>query len=78
MRDVELDVRTLPPVRRHPTIFQALDALDVGGRIRLVNDHDPKPLYYQLQAERPGQFGWEYQEAGPERWVVLITREAAP
>lgn len=43
--------------------------------MRLVNDHDPKPLYYQFAAERPGTFDWEYQEQGPEVWKVLITKK---
>jgi uncharacterized protein (DUF2249 family) len=77
MADITLDVREVPPPARHPKIFAALDGLQSGERVRLVNDHDPKPLYYQIMAERPGQFGWAYQEEGPERWVVLITREGA-
>lgn len=28
----------------------------------LVNDHDPKPLYYQFQAEYQGTFTWDYLE----------------
>jgi uncharacterized protein (DUF2249 family) len=50
--------------------------LKTGETLRLVNDHDPKPLYYQLMAERAGQAGWEYLEDGPEVWQVRITRLA--
>lgn len=49
----------------------------VGDAVILVNDHDPKPLYYQFEAEKPGRFGWEYVEAGPEVWRVRITRRKA-
>ena len=45
--------------------------------MRLVNDHDPKPLYYQLMAERPGTINWEYLEEGPETWQVRITKIAS-
>jgi uncharacterized protein (DUF2249 family) len=38
----------------------------------LVNDHDPKPLYYQLEAEYPRQFSWTYVESGPQVWRVEI------
>lgn len=72
----EVDVRTVPPRDRHPLIFDTFDALPAGGTLRLVNDHDPRPLYYQFQAERSGQFRWEPAEEGPERWVILIHREA--
>jgi uncharacterized protein (DUF2249 family) len=42
----------------------------------LVNDHDPKPLYYQFQAELGEPFQWEYLESGPEVWKVRIGRSA--
>lgn len=71
-----LDVRTIPPRERHPLIFLRLDALQVGEALLLVNDHDPKPLRYQLQAERPEEFSWEPQAEGPEEWVIRIGRVA--
>ena len=73
--DVTLDVREEPPARRHQLIFEAYDALDSGSAFILVNDHDPKPLYYQFQAERPGQLAWEPQEEGPERWAIRIVKQ---
>lgn len=69
-----LDVREVPHRQRHTLIFATLDALAHGERVVLVNDHDPLPLYYQLNAQRPGQFGWEYEEEGPEVWRVQITK----
>ena len=71
-----LDVRDLAPRERHPRIFETFDALDPGAAFELVNDHDPKPLYYQFQAERPGAVEWTYLEQGPERWRVRIARTA--
>lgn len=69
-----LDVRPVPPARRHPVIFERLQALAPGEALELVNDHDPRPLYYQLHAEHPGQFSWEYVQRGPEVWRVRIGR----
>lgn len=69
-----VDVRELPPREKHPTIFAAIDALPAGGAIMLVNDHDPVPLRYQLEAERPDATTWEYLEQGPEVWRVRIGR----
>lgn len=74
---VTLDVRDMTPRERHPAIFARLDALKGGEILRLVNDHDPKPLHYQLLAERPGTFAWEPEEQGPERWVIRIRKIAA-
>jgi len=70
----QLDVRTLSPRERHPKIFETFDALEPGEDFQLVNDHDPKPLYYQFQAERGGQVAWEYLEQGPKTWRVKIGR----
>lgn len=69
-----IDVRQIIPRDRHPLIFQTFDALAVGEGFELVNDHDPKPLYYQFFHERPGQFSWEYLEQGPSVWRVNIRR----
>jgi uncharacterized protein (DUF2249 family) len=67
-----LDVRTLIPRERHPLIFQTFRNLAAGEEFLLVNDHDPKPLYYQFQAELGEPFQWEYLESGPEVWKVRI------
>lgn len=67
-----LEVRHLPPAQRHQLIFQRFEALLVGGSFILVNDHDPKPLYYQLTAEYAGELLWQYLEQGPEVWRVRM------
>ncbi len=67
-----IDVRTMVPRERHPHILATFDSLAPGEALRLVNDHDPKPLYYQFQLERQGQVVWEYLEEGPEVWQVRI------
>ncbi len=69
-----LDVRRLPPAQRHALIFQTCGKLPVGEAVVLINDHDPKPLRYQFDAESPGQFGFSYLEAGPQVWRVEIKR----
>ncbi len=67
-----LDVRDLPPAQRHQVIFERFNALPVGGSFVLVNDHDPKPLYYQLTAEYTGELLWQYVEQGPQVWRVRM------
>ncbi|MEI2607315.1 MAG: DUF2249 domain-containing protein [Candidatus Promineifilaceae bacterium] len=69
-----LDIRAIAPMYRHPLIFEKFDNLQPGEGFILVNDHNPKPLYYQFQAELAGQFTWEYMEEGPEAWRVRIGR----
>lgn len=70
----ELDVRTLAHGQRHEIIFARLDRLAPGRSLLIVNDHDPKPLRYQISAMWPDRFEWAYREAGPEQWRVAITR----
>lgn len=71
-----IDVRTITPRERHALIFGTFDDLAAGQSVVIVNDHDPKPLYYQFQARYPGAVGWEYLEKGPDVWRVRIARAA--
>ena len=71
-----VDVRNIVPRERHPMIFDAFRGLAAGEAFQLVNDHDPKPPYYQFQAELGPIFTWDYLESGPEVWKVRITKAA--
>lgn len=73
----ELDVRTVPPREKHPTIHRLLGELETGDALRITNDHDPRPLRFELEADYPGRYGWEYLEQGPEIWRVDIRRLAS-
>jgi uncharacterized protein (DUF2249 family) len=70
----ELDVRPLVHARRHDAIFTAFGALSPGAGFVLVNDHDPRPLRFQFEAQHPGRFTWDYVESGPRTWRVRIGR----
>lgn len=69
-----LNVTLLEPRQKHPTIFVRFDELAEGESLTIHNDHDPKPLYYQLLGERGNIFTWEYKEEGPEWWKVKISK----
>jgi uncharacterized protein (DUF2249 family) len=72
--DPSVDIREVPPGERHPFLFDTFARLDRGAAFVLVNDHDPKPLYYQFRAELGPVFGWEYLARGPEVWKVRISK----
>lgn len=72
-----IDVRTIAPRERHNLIFGRFEALPLGDALLLVNDHDPRPLYYQFQDRHTGQFEWTYLESGPDLWRVKIDKTAA-
>lgn len=46
-----LDLRDVPPPQRHSKIHDAFDALDSGETLQIINDHEPKPLFYEMRAE---------------------------
>lgn len=72
-----LDVRTIAPRDKHPAIFKAYASLATGESFVLLNDHDPKPLRYQFEAEHADQYTWEYLEEGPVVWRVAIGKRTA-
>ena len=69
-----LDLRPLQPVERHKQIFERWGKLAPGDTLKIINDHEPKPLYYQFEAEEKGRFEWEYEEQGPVDWIFKIKR----
>jgi len=70
-----LNVTVIEPRLKHPTIFERFDELNPGERFTIHNDHDPKPLYYQMLGERGNIFNWEYLEQGPQLWRVKISKK---
>lgn len=73
-RGFVLNVTLIEPKQKHPTIFRHFDALQAGEAFRILNDHDPKPLYYQMIAERGNVFSWKYLQKGPQWWEVEIKK----
>ena len=70
----ELDVRSLPKPEKHPTIFAAYAELSVGASFVLVNDHDPKHLRDEFDADHADSHGWEYLKSEPRDWRIRITK----
>lgn len=71
---VDLDLRPMPPFERHEKIFDVWNSLNSGQVLKITNDHDPKPLHYQFEAEQKGKYEWEYEQKGPKDWVVKIKK----
>jgi uncharacterized protein (DUF2249 family)/quercetin dioxygenase-like cupin family protein len=74
--DNELDVRQLRKPDKHPTIFATYADLSVGDSFVLVNNHDPKHLHDEFEADHAGSYGWDYVEKGPTVWRIRITKLA--
>ena len=68
-----LDVRPVEPKDRFEAIMGAYDALPMGGTMELTVDHDPRCMYYTLEAMRGTEtFSFDYLENGPETWRVRV------
>lgn len=58
-------IRSLLPFERHDKIFEIWETLNPGQILRIINDHDPKPLPYQFEAEFKDKYEWEYEKTTP-------------
>lgn len=68
------DGREVPCSVKHGQIIQRAAGLAAGDYFVLINGHDPVPLRYQLNAEHPDQFSWDYVQQGPDAFAVKIGR----
>ena len=75
---IVLDIRTIVPKEKHPKIHATFEKLSPGQSMTLINDHNPKPLRYQFEAEHAGKYTWDYLEQGPHVWRVRIGRPVTP
>ncbi|MFB6085865.1 MAG: DUF2249 domain-containing protein [Halodesulfurarchaeum sp.] len=76
MAAVTLDLRDLPPAKRHPKVMDEFDDLESGETLHLINDHDPRPLYYQLDAEVDAfdADGYTVEKRGPNEFHATIPK----
>lgn len=73
-----INVQEIEPRLRHATIFQVFDNLREGESLVIHNNHDPRPVYYQLMDTRGDVFTWEYLQQGPEWWDIRVTKKSSP
>ena len=71
---VELDMRSVPLLERQARFMSAWKQMPVGALLRLINDREPRPLYYLFQATQRGRFEWCYEKEGPEEWIAVLRK----
>jgi|AntDeeMetagen134_2_1112570.scaffolds.fasta_scaffold00196_8 uncharacterized protein (DUF2249 family) len=77
----EIDVREIPPNERHDRIHATFEGLDAGETLTIINDHDPKPLYYEMAAEVPtfDEDAYTLEREEPSKFVAQFPKvEADP
>ena len=74
----KLDVREIPPVDRHTRIHDEFDGMDAGDTLTIINDHEPKPLYYEMAAEVASfdEDGYEVSQDAPDKFVAEFPKIA--
>lgn len=77
MAEQTLDLRDVPPPERHPKIHEAFEELDSGEALTLVNDHEPRPLFYEMQAEVDAfdADGYEVEQRGETEFVATLPKK---
>jgi uncharacterized protein (DUF2249 family) len=55
----------------HSHLFKALLS---GEAMKLINDHNPRPLLGQFESGLFGAFHWHLLECGPAQWRGQITK----
>lgn len=77
MTDNALDVRQVPPPKRHSMILEQFDQLDSGESLALINDHNPQPLFHQLkqEVERFDADGYEVAQRSENEFVALLPKK---
>ncbi|AUV82478.1 hypothetical protein C2R22_13190 [Salinigranum rubrum] len=76
MSDTRLDVRDIPPAERHPKIHSAFAELESGDSLTLINDHEPKPLFYEMKAEVEAfdADGYTVEHRGPAEYIAIFPK----
>lgn len=77
MTETTLDVRDVPPAERHPKIHDAFAALESGEALTLINDHEPKPLFYEMEAEIEDfdADGYDVEQRGNDEFVATFPKK---
>jgi uncharacterized protein (DUF2249 family) len=72
-----IDLRGLALEAGSAKTLEAFAALPPEQSLEVTGDQDPLTLRQQLQAQWPGQFGWQTLTVGDTHWTVRVTRKPA-
>jgi uncharacterized protein (DUF2249 family) len=72
----EVDLDALPREFARRAVMERFSRLRPGERLLVRSSRELDGLWNLLSGGRPGEYAWTYQEEGPERWRVEVTRRA--
>ena len=70
----EIDLAGLPPDSRDAMVLERLRRMRLGETVLLHADRDLHPIWQRLHVMAPGEHGWAYVVAGPDRWTAEVSR----
>ena len=70
----EIDLADLPPDDAQALVVERLRRMRLGETVLLHADNDLHPVWRRLHTVAPGEHGWAYLLAGPQRWTAEVTR----
>lgn len=72
--DFILNIPAISPSQKHALIFSVFNDLEPGRSFIIHNDHNPRPVYYQLRALHGETFSREYLQEGPRWWDIRVRK----
>jgi uncharacterized protein (DUF2249 family) len=69
-----IDVESLPTTCGDDLVLRRLQAMRCGETLRLQATRNLHDLWRRHQAVDPGSHAWVYEQDGPTRWDVRVTR----
>lgn len=69
-----IDLRKIPYFGRTDEVLVLWRKIKPGQSLKIINDHDPKPLYYQFEMQQHGRFEWHNIREGARKWVIKIKK----
>ena len=69
-----IDTREVYQNEKSSAILNALDSLNTGERMVLINDYDASDLLNKIEEDREGTFEWEPIKNTPNQWEATLLR----
>jgi uncharacterized protein (DUF2249 family) len=72
-----IDLDAIPPGEVTDAVVDRIMRLRRGERLELRSSRDPEAVWQRIDQISPGRYGFAYQQDGPARWRVQVTRRPA-
>jgi uncharacterized protein (DUF2249 family) len=77
MADLMVDIRSVPPMHRFDVIAESYNALEPGGTLAFMFEHEPNGLTFALEAVAGcGAFRVRHASLGDSAWRADVEKVA--